>query len=184
MVATRGLPPTGGVIQQVKRMLKAKGVTLQAGFYVNMPQNYIPWFDVPDELKQQRLFQHADAKIRQIAAILHDETQKYDFEPLGFMLPFRNAPYLSKANDLDRNFYLQNGSCNGCAVCVQVCPVSNIVLNEGMPEWKHTCQECLACLNFCPKQAIQYGKKTANRSRYHHPEVTLKDIMAQKSVSM
>jgi epoxyqueuosine reductase QueG len=58
--------------------------------------------------------------------------------------------------------------------------VNNIVLNGGVPEWKHTCQECLACLNFCPKQAIQHGKKTANRSRYHHPEVTLKDIMSQK----
>ena len=55
--------------------------------------------------------------------------------------------------------------------------VSNGV-NE-TPSWLHQCDQCLACIQWCPREAIQYGKKTAKYPRYHHPEVTLKDMLDQ-----
>jgi hypothetical protein len=37
----------------------------------------------------------------------------------------------------------------------------------------------MACIQWCPEQAIQYGTKTAAYERYHNPEVTVKDMRAR-----
>ena len=36
---------------------------------------------------------------------------------------------------------------------------------------------CFACLQWCPQEAIQFGKKTPKYERYHHPEVTVQDML-------
>ncbi len=50
-------------------------------------------------------------------------------------------------------------------------------MKEGRPCWLHRCEQCLACIQWCPREAIQYGKKTVRTPRYHNPEVTLKDML-------
>ncbi|MBN1673737.1 MAG: hypothetical protein JXR37_22005 [Kiritimatiellae bacterium] len=45
------------------------------------------------------------------------------------------------------------------------------------PSWLHRCEQCLACLHWCPQEAIQVGKKTVGRARYHHPDVRARDLM-------
>jgi len=37
-------------------------------------------------------------------------------------------------------------------------------------------EQCLACIQWCPAEAIQYGKNTAAKKRYHHPEIKLSDM--------
>ena len=51
---------------------------------------------------------------------------------------------------------------------------------EGKPQWLHRCQQCLACINFCSEESIQFDTKSLNTGRYHHPEITLQDIVNQK----
>jgi MinD superfamily P-loop ATPase len=53
-------------------------------------------------------------------------------------------------------------------------------MNERRPAWQHHCEQCFACLHWCPAQAIQYGKHTAGRTRYHHPDVMAKDIIMRE----
>ena len=77
---------------------------------------------------------------------------------------------------MDRDFWV-DAKCSGCGTCAKVCPVGNIVMAEGRPHWRHACVQCLACIQWCPTQALQYGKKTPNYPRYHHPEATLKDMI-------
>jgi hypothetical protein len=38
----------------------------------------------------------------------------------------------------------------------------------------------MACIQWCPQEAIQYGKKTVKYPRYHHPEVVLEDMLERK----
>jgi ferredoxin len=178
-VITRGVPMMGGAIGQVKALLRQKSVTLHAGFYINMPSNYILWSDAPAQTKQQNLFAQADKKVQQIAGVIRGELHQYDIEPFGFIRPLRNDPYRKQAYERDKHFVVES-QCNSCGICAKVCPVDNITMTAGKPHWRHQCQECLTCLQFCPKHAIQYGQKTVNKTRYHHPAVTVKEIMAQK----
>jgi formate hydrogenlyase subunit 6/NADH:ubiquinone oxidoreductase subunit I len=40
------------------------------------------------------------------------------------------------------------------------------------------CTTCLACVHFCPYQAMQLGKISVEKSwQYHHPEISLKDMI-------
>jgi ferredoxin len=48
----------------------------------------------------------------------------------------------------------------------------------GKPAWHHRCEQSFACIQSCPEEAIQYGKGTRNKKRYHHPEISLKDMLA------
>ena len=46
------------------------------------------------------------------------------------------------------------------------CPVGNIRLVDGHPVWGKQCIHCMACLHFCPRKVIQYGKATQKKGRY------------------
>jgi MinD superfamily P-loop ATPase len=76
----------------------------------------------------------------------------------------------------DRAFRVSE-HCTSCGICEQVCPVRNIVLDEGKPVWRGHCQECMACLQWCPVEAIEAGWITKGRRRYQHPDFTAEDFM-------
>lgn len=71
-----------------------------------------------------------------------------------------------------------NKQCNGCGICSKVCPIKNIMMVEGRPMWQHHCEQCFACLQWCPKEAVQFRKGTAYGKRYHHPKVKLSDMLS------
>ncbi len=76
---------------------------------------------------------------------------------------------------MDKN-YTVDDKCNGCSICQKVCPVNNIIMEDNKPLWNKKCEQCYACLQWCPKESIQVGKKTIGVKRYHHPNITIKDI--------
>lgn len=79
----------------------------------------------------------------------------------------------------DRSFEV-NEHCNGCGICLKVCPVANIILADEKPRWLHSCENCFACYKWCPQEAIN-GKIVEYGTRIHHPEVKLSDIINQRS---
>jgi MinD superfamily P-loop ATPase len=79
----------------------------------------------------------------------------------------------------DKEFYADE-KCTSCGDCEHVCPVNNIRIVESKPEWLHHCQQCLACINYCPEKAIQYNSKTLSFGRYHHPEINIEVISQQQ----
>ena len=81
---------------------------------------------------------------------------------------------------MDHGFYA-NEDCIGCGTCERICPVSNITLVENRPCWQHNCEQCFACLQWCPQSAIQFGKDTEGNTRYHHPTVEISDLVRYKS---
>lgn len=60
----------------------------------------------------------------------------------------------------DRAFTVDD-SCIGCGKCATLCPMNNIELQGGKPRWNGHCTHCMACISYCPKAAIAYGKKAA-----------------------
>lgn len=72
--------------------------------------------------------------------------------------------------------YTVSDECVGCGICESVCPVKNISMKDGKPAFGQECQQCMACIQWCPKRAIDYEGKVSNRRRYHHPEVRVKDV--------
>ena len=75
------------------------------------------------------------------------------------------------------NGFSSNDSCISCGTCEKICPVDNIEMVEGKPSWLHKCEQCFACLHWCPQSAIQFGEHTEEDERYHHPDVKAQDLM-------
>ena len=78
---------------------------------------------------------------------------------------------------MDKAFTVDD-SCPGCGTCEKICPVGDIHMVNGRPEWQHHCEQCFACLQWCPNQAIQFRNNTTGQKRYHHPRVTLQDMIS------
>ena len=65
-----------------------------------------------------------------------------------------------------KKFYATD-RCISCGKCAEVCPLSNIRLDGKKPVWSDHCTHCMACICRCPAQAIEYGKKSLGKPRYH-----------------
>ncbi len=167
-------------LTQLKALIKSRGLTLAAGFDIVMPGNYIPWGGAAPEEEQKRLFGAAAEKIKDIAAgIGRREAGPVEKGPLWQNLLLSGLCYnlsYSKIPKMDKKFWADE-KCNSCAICTAICPCGNILLNAGKPAWQGHCEQCLACIQRCPLEAIQYGDKTPAYARYHHPEVTISDML-------
>ncbi|MFX1588824.1 MAG: EFR1 family ferrodoxin [Promethearchaeota archaeon] len=170
-------------LQQLNKILKKKSKKLNSGFYIKMPNNYIIGFNVHSKERQEKFFENANKQLKVISKIVKNEENNITQEV--FQMNVRrsakvNKSFLDSVNESDKSFY-SDENCNGCGICEKVCPVNNIILIDGIPEWQHRCQQCLACINFCPEKSIQFGKGTLNTGRYHHPAISFEDIAHQKS---
>jgi ferredoxin len=168
-----------GTLLKVKKQLEARGIALSSGFAVLMPTNYIVWGEALPEEKQQEMFATAAGRIPEIcAAVKEKKVQEVEMGGLvgriltGLAYRF-SLPAFAKT---DRKFVVGD-ACNGCGICEKVCPVANIEMADDKPTWRHHCEHCLACLQWCPQEAIEFGQKTAGRKRYHHPDIRAKDLM-------
>ena len=166
---------------QLKKVMSPRGLSLSSGYSIVLPSNYIPWGGPGPMDTQQRLFREAQEKVKAIAgAILHGEQKEVERGPLWQNIPFSLIYKISfrKVSKMDKSFWVDE-KCNHCGICAKVCPAGNIEMTDGKPSWLHRCEQCMACIQWCPQEAIQYGKKTVNYLRYHHPEVTLEDMLEQ-----
>ncbi|MDF1568553.1 MAG: EFR1 family ferrodoxin [Spirochaetaceae bacterium] len=168
---------------RTKRLFKRRGLKLSALFNIPMPSNYAPYGATGEELKKQ-LLGDVEKRIDTVAAIVNNRNEHFDSRGTNFLNTFIYPGPLYRIGHkmIPRmaNMFSADDGCNGCGICEQVCPVHNISISEGSPTWASSCEQCLACLQWCPKEAIQYQDKTADVPRYHHPKITVGDIIAQK----
>lgn len=167
---------------QIERILSEKSKILSAGFFIKMPNNNIIVNDILNtEEEQKEKLEEAKKQVDNIYKIIEEnkiieiittKKRKKTLEKL-------NKTFRVNVYENDRFFYADE-NCTSCCICEQVCPVNNIILIDGKPQWQHKCQQCLACINYCPEKSIQYGDKTLKKGRYHHPKITVKDLISQK----
>jgi len=181
VVTMGGFP--GRALNLTKDILKKNGIELASGFCVRMPGNYTPLYEAINIEEQAKLFQKERLRIKEIAS--HINAQKYGlFNEGPFIINFLIYKLfyrigLKRIPAADKKFWFTE-ACIKCGLCANVCPVSNIELSEGHPQWLHHCQHCMACLQWCPVQAIQYRRLTLGRRRYHHPDINAQQIASQR----
>jgi len=164
---------------QLGGLLDGRGLKLAAGYSIVLPSNYIPWGGAAPAERQKARFASARAKLHAAAAgIANRESGPIEKGPLWQRIVF-TAIYqmtLKQVHKMDKDFWCDD-KCNSCEICVRICPAGNIEMKKGKPAWKHNCEQCLACIQWCPQESIQFGKKTPAYERYHHPEITLQDML-------
>jgi len=193
---------SGWTLKLLDELLRLRDGRLAAGFGVPMPQNA---FDKPFENREKLCREWKEKKLGQILEAVNARREnRLETDPLLFKIVIdllvgamnvpRLRPHFIKkiyqqagSHSLDRPFaevmlsldksYQADNRCKGCGICSKVCPVANIQMADGKPVWLHHCENCLACLNWCPQKAIHGYAELPNQRRYHHPDVQLGDIM-------
>jgi ferredoxin/flavodoxin len=169
-------------LKQLDGILREKHRRLNAAFTLQMPGNFVPLYNPPGGERKERILGAAGEKIQKIArAIRNGEQNPPGIAPLSSLLKvFLYPPFIRRVHGYDEKFTADD-RCTSCGICEKVCPVENIELMEGRPVWLHRCELCMACLHLCPTRAIQWGKKTENRDRYRHPDLTVSDMERQQT---
>lgn len=177
------------VFTSINKILKKKGRILSASFSVNTPVNYIPIFAVPKPNEIAKIEENLQTKLEIIQRVITN--QETFHEDTGFLISvlantllafshfmFKNTNYFG----LQKSFYADE-KCQSCGNCQRICLSNQISLVDGKPVWNNNiqCTYCFACISYCPTHAIQAkGKRTKRKGRYHHPEITVKEIAKQK----
>ena len=133
-----------------------------------MPENYIAMFNAPQKEQAKSIVEQAELELQKVLTQLK---AGQEFPPPRDNLydRFMSGP----VNPVFYRFFVKaeafraTEACIGCGKCVELCPLNNIHLESGKPVWGKDCTHCMACICYCPKEAIEYGKKSRGKPRYH-----------------
>ena len=131
-----------------------------------MPENYIAMFNAPRNEQARSIVEQAEPALQKVLAQLK---AGQEFPPPRETLydRFMSGP----VNPVFYRFFVKadafraTDACIGCGKCVELCPLNNIHLENGKPVWGKNCTHCMACICYCPKEAIEYGKKRGRKIR-------------------
>ncbi len=171
----------GNAMKILVSSLKKREILLDSGFVIDMPNNYIILEDLYSEDRENKQLSECDKKIEEIAKIVSKKEKRIEksHNPFGFIFTAIYYIVIGALKFMDRWFWVDD-NCNSCAICVKICPVKNIVLENGKPKWLKKCEQCVACINLCPKKAIQFGKITQKRGRYINKYIKLKEFLDEQ----
>ena len=135
--------------------------------HLTMPQDYLMFFEVKGKEENEVIMNKAIEGVPAIAEkIINNED--LDTSKVGAAHTMSVAPvtWIFDAFCIKPKKFYSTDECISCGICAKVCPLNNITMIEGKPVWGKTCIHCSACINRCPKLAIEYGKKTIGKNRY------------------
>ena len=133
-----------------------------------MPENYIAMFNAPRKEQARSIVEQAEPELQKVLAQLK-AGQEFSPPRENLYDRFMSGPI----NPVFYRFFVKadafraTDACIGCGKCVELCPLNNIRLKNSKPVWGKNCTHCMACICYCPKEAIEYGKKSREKPRYH-----------------
>lgn len=158
----------GNAAKYNRRLAEQKHLCYMGTAQIIMPENYIAMFNAPQEDEARKIVEKAEPNIADV--ITHIKSAQSFSKP-------RNNIYdrlmSGPINPIFYRFFVKadafrvKNTCIGCGKCAEKCPMNNIHIHDGNPVWGNECTHCMACICYCPTEAIEYGKKSVGKPRYH-----------------
>lgn len=171
----------GRTPERFAKVLKAKGINLDAAFSFVMPETYInlKGFNLDSDESAARKIDAVRQRLPLVAQHIINRDRLIDV--VRGKAPWLNS-YVTNALFYsllitDKKFHVSD-RCISCGLCAKVCPLSNITMSgdfadpkasakQGLrPVWHGNCTNCMACYHHCPSNAIHFGKATQGKGQY------------------
>lgn len=114
-----------------------------------------------EDIRTRRKFIRRDSLFKKIMTVQHKKAYEY---PTGTGITDKVSI---------------NENCAGCGICVRVCPMGNIRLENGRPFYGTDCISCGGCIQNCPKNAIHHEEEKSG-ARYRNPHVAVEELFLRK----
>ena len=175
------------VAEWVRDYAKEKGVNFNYINTILMVDNYLPVFDMNEQVKIDKHVDENLAKLLEDVGAQKNYVQAMVQEP---GMPAFSKDMLKGMQDhhfsmtADRLLELKKDRCVECMTCEKVCPHKNFRLGSDGLEFSGKCEFCLACVHACPQKALtlksmnpQWPGERNPEARYRNPNVSLMDII-------
>jgi ferredoxin len=174
-LVTYGSDP-GGTLAEAHRILKRKNLALSFSGRIPSVENFIPIFGPPREgVKKKRLLLQDRATEEAARAILAGKTNSpWKIRPFSICISSLFRLGLRKGI-FTRGFKL-GARCNGCGLCGKICPGGAITMKNGRPVFSAECEQCQACLNWCPRRSLGFLRLKPGAKGYHHPGIRIEEM--------
>lgn len=147
----------GNAAKYNRFLAEKKHLSYMGTAQIVMPENYIAMFSAPQAEEAKEIVKKAEPHIAD--AISHIKAGKTFIVPQNKLHDrFMSGP----VNPVFYRFFVKaaafqaKDTCIGCGKCVMKCP------------------HCMACICYCPTEAVDYGKKSIGKPRYHFEQLEMK----------
>lgn len=149
--------------RQLINLLVMKGAKYMGYFSCRGPEYNLGYLQKgylfsPDNPTTEEMSQ-AESFGREVAAIVSGKSQpstvKFHSPPFVYRLERMLCDRFFIEQLMTRTFRVNKLLCNGCGLCMKLCPNENIKKDKNdSPKWGRHCLGCATCQTKCPKEAI------------------------------
>jgi len=159
----------GGADRYFSKLLKKKGFRIIKIYELVMETNYIILHTVDEIEIQQFKLKRAEETLGNIIESIKNQGESYHSSSwMGCKSKIIYQLYLHGRNT---KYFYTSDRCISCGKCERECPIHIIKMQQNKPKWiQKKCVHCLRCLSNCPTGAIEYGRWTIGKERYHYPQ--------------
>jgi flavodoxin/Pyruvate/2-oxoacid:ferredoxin oxidoreductase delta subunit len=176
VVATNAGGP-GNTLKYTEKLFKQKGLSVHGAFEIKMPINYITGSNPPSPEEAKTIVEAQLPKLSAISTAVAEQKTKVASGDSMLKTALIHPIFTTFAAKQQAKKFSVSDQCTGCGFCEKLCPVENIRLDSDQkPSWGTACEFCLGCINWCPVQAIESGRATQGRNRYHHPDIRVQEL--------
>lgn len=150
------------------KLAAQKGLNSKGFRGIVMPNNYVIASVMESTEETDAILAKAIPQVDEIAEAIRNggQLKKTDKTMLAGLLSGPVHNMFTKHMHSSEN-YVVSDACISCGKCVSLCVLNNVTLAPGeKPVFGKNCMNCYACLQYCPKQAIDIAGKTENHGRY------------------
>jgi len=171
-IGTHGGAP-GGAMDTLQELASKNGYSFDYIDQLSMMDNYLPLFEMDDQLKKLSA-KDVDGNLKKIIENIEARKKIVEKSNVVIKLATKVMKRIFKPVESPAK-YIVNDKCNKCGICTKVCPTKNISVTGNVTFGKN-CEMCLACLHLCPENALHH-KKQKSEKRWLNPNVSLTEII-------
>jgi ferredoxin len=166
----------GACMRNVQRKAAELGIRVDYAKALLMVDNYLPGFDVDDQISKLPQ-KKTDEKL---ASIIADIAARKKLAATASVGDVALAAAIQAGENtfmkatMARN-YIIDAKCAKCGTCAKTCPSGNISVADRVA-FADKCEWCLGCVHLCPKNAIHLKNERSSK-RWRHPDVSLAEII-------